>query len=70
VTKHWWAKLFWIVWPAWVWFAVMARGNHFWVDCLAGSALALISMGVVYKWDRIRSFLFGRETERSPARTA
>ncbi len=32
----------------------MATGNHFWLDCLAGSALALISMGVVYKWDAIR----------------
>ena len=36
VTRHWWAKVFWVVWPAWVWFAVMATGNHFWLDCLAG----------------------------------
>ena len=69
VTKHWWAKAFWIAWPAWVWFAVMATGNHFWLDCLAGSALALISMGVVYRWDKIRGFLFGR-ARTSPARTA
>jgi membrane-associated phospholipid phosphatase len=71
VTRHWWAKAFWIAWPAWVWFAVMATGNHFWLDCLAGSALALISMSVVYKWDKVRGFLFGRgSAERRPARTA
>jgi hypothetical protein len=70
VTKHWWAKAFWIAWPAWVWFAVMATGNHFWLDCLAGMALAIISMLVVYKGDAIRRALFGRDEEPSPARTA
>ena len=70
VTKHWWAKAFWIAWPAWVWFAVMATGNHFWLDCLAGSALALISMGIVYKWDTIRGALFGPGEEAGEARTA
>jgi len=49
VVKHWWAKAFWIVWPAWVWFAVMATGNHFWLDCIAGMFLALLAMGIVYK---------------------
>jgi membrane-associated phospholipid phosphatase len=47
--KHWWAKALWVVWPAWVWFAVMATGNHFWLDCLAGTLVALISMGIVYR---------------------
>ena len=36
VCRHWWAKAFWLLWPAWVWFAVMATGNHFWLDFLAG----------------------------------
>jgi hypothetical protein len=49
VVKHWWAKAFWIVWPAWVWFAVMATGNHFWLDCIAGMFLAILAMGLVYK---------------------
>jgi PAP2 superfamily len=49
VCRHWWAKAFWCLWPAWVWFAVMATGNHFWLDCLAGAGVALISMGVVYR---------------------
>ena len=38
-------------WPAWVWFAVMATGNHFWLDCLAGIAVALLAMAIVYRSD-------------------
>jgi membrane-associated phospholipid phosphatase len=48
LCRRWWAKLFWIVWPAWVWFAVMATGNHFWLDCVAGLGVALLAMAVVY----------------------
>jgi hypothetical protein len=49
VCRHWWAKLFWALWPAWVWFVVMATGNHFWVDCVAGVGVALVAMAVVYR---------------------
>ncbi len=51
VVRHWWAKAFWIAWPAWVWFAVMATGNHFWLDCVAGVGVALVAMGIVYRSD-------------------
>ena len=47
LTRHWWAKAFWIAWPAWVWFAVMASGNHFWLDCVAGVGVAVVAMTVV-----------------------
>jgi hypothetical protein len=67
MVKHWWAKAFWIAWPAWVWFAVMATGNHFWLDCVAGMVLALVSMTIVYKWEAIRGFLTDEGRE---ARTA
>jgi len=49
VCRRWWAKLFWAIWPLWVWFAVMATGNHFWLDCMAGVAVALIAMAIVYR---------------------
>jgi hypothetical protein len=39
----------WIAWPAWVWFCVMATGNHFWLDCVAGSFVGLVAMAVVYR---------------------
>ena len=59
VTRRWWVKAIWLAWPAWVWFAVMATGNHFWLDCMAGIGVALISMGVVYN-DRIRAAFAAR----------
>jgi membrane-associated phospholipid phosphatase len=42
-------KAVWLLWPAWVWFAVMATGNHFWLDVLAGIVLALIALAIVYR---------------------
>jgi membrane-associated phospholipid phosphatase len=41
-------KVLWLLWPAWVWFSVMATGNHFWLDCLAGAACAAVAAGIVY----------------------
>jgi membrane-associated phospholipid phosphatase len=49
VCRRWWARAFWALWPAWVWFAVMATGNHFWLDCVAGMAVALAALAVVYR---------------------
>jgi hypothetical protein len=56
VCRNPWIKAFWALWPAWVWFAVMATGNHFWLDCIAGIGVALVAMTIVYN-DRSR-FLF------------
>jgi hypothetical protein len=53
VCRNPWIKAFWAAWPAWVWFAVMATGNHFWLDCAAGIAVALLAMTAVYN-ERIR----------------
>ncbi len=44
-----WAKAFWAAWPVWVWFSVMATGNHFWLDCIAGVGVALLAMAIVYR---------------------
>jgi hypothetical protein len=54
-----WAKLLWAVWPAWVWFAVMATGNHFWLDCIAGIGVAILTMAAVYN-EPIRRTLAAR----------
>ncbi|MFL5952778.1 MAG: phosphatase PAP2 family protein [Gaiellaceae bacterium] len=59
VCRRPWVKAFWAVWPAWVWFAVMATGNHFWLDCVAGIAVALIAMAIVYN-ERIRTTFAAR----------
>ena len=49
VCRHWWSKLIWAIWPLWVWFTVMATGNHFWLDVVAGVMLAAVSLVVVYR---------------------
>lgn len=53
VCRNRWAKALWAVWPAWVWFTVMATGNHFWLDCIAGIGVAIVAMIAVYS-ERIR----------------
>jgi len=56
VARRWPVKVLWLLWPIWVWFAVMATGNHFWLDVLAGIVLGTIALAVVYR-ARIRSFI-------------
>ena len=43
----WWSKALWALWPAWVWFCVLATANHFVLDVLAGIGVAIVSVGVV-----------------------
>src|SRR4051812_11468970 len=43
------AKVLWLLWPAWVWFSVMATGNHFWLDVLGGVIVAAIAGVLVYR---------------------
>jgi membrane-associated phospholipid phosphatase len=49
-------KAAWLLWPLWVWFAVMGTGNHFWLDVLAGVIVAAIALAIVYRphWFRLR----------------
>jgi len=49
VVRRTWAKALWLAWPAWVWFSVMATGNHFWLDIAAGILVAAVAAAVVYR---------------------
>ena len=49
VARRWWARALWLAWPAWVWFAVIATGNHFWLDVVAGVAVAVVALALVYR---------------------
>ena len=40
-------KVLWLAWPAWVAFCVMATGNHFWLDIVAGAAVAVLAYAAV-----------------------
>jgi membrane-associated phospholipid phosphatase len=47
VVRTQWLRFLWLLWPLWVWFAVMATGNHFWLDILAGIVVAAVAGAVV-----------------------
>ena len=47
-------KALWLLWPAWVWFTVMATANHYWLDVAAGIALAAVSSAVVLRFAVVR----------------
>ncbi len=51
-----WLKALWLLWPAWVWFSVIATGNHFWLDILAGIVVAGIAAAIVNRTHLRRSF--------------
>src|SRR3954467_2859436 len=42
-----WAKTLWALWPAWVWFCVMATANHYLVDVVAGIAVGMLAIAAV-----------------------
>jgi membrane-associated phospholipid phosphatase len=45
--RHWWSKAVWALWPAWVWFCVMATANHYLLDVVAGIVVALVALKAV-----------------------
>jgi len=49
VCRRWPAKVLWLCWPLWVLFSVMATGNHFWLDVVAGIVVASIAGVIVYR---------------------
>ncbi len=49
LCKSWVGRVLWLAWPAWVSFAVMGTGNHFWLDCLAGFVLAIATGLVLFR---------------------
>ena len=56
VVRRWWAKALWLAWAPWVWFAVMATGNHFWLDVAAGVLVAGVAAAIVYRpWRLLRA---------------
>jgi membrane-associated phospholipid phosphatase len=62
VCRHWWSKAAWALWPAWVWFCVMATANHYLLDVLAGILVGLVALGTV-------SWLMGTYRKRAIVET-
>ena len=49
VCRNRFAKVAWAIWPAWVWFSVMATANHFWLDVAAGVGVALVAFAIIHR---------------------
>ncbi len=49
------AKTLWLLWPAWVAFTVISTGNHYWLDVVAGFALALVTGFALRRVHQVRS---------------
>jgi membrane-associated phospholipid phosphatase len=60
LTRRWILKAVWLAWPAWVSFCVMATGNHFWLDIVAGVAVVCLAAAIVFRRELTR--LAGRPT--------
>jgi membrane-associated phospholipid phosphatase len=50
-----WLKVAWLLWPCWVAFALMASGNHFWLDIAVGMVLVAIAVPITGWLERRRS---------------
>jgi membrane-associated phospholipid phosphatase len=48
------AKALWLAWPAWVAFAVISTGNHYWLDVVAGVLLAIATGLALRRMPRVR----------------
>jgi membrane-associated phospholipid phosphatase len=53
VRSRW--RFLWLLWPMWVWFSVIATGNHFWLDILAGIVVAAVA-GAVVNYRHVRGW--------------
>jgi membrane-associated phospholipid phosphatase len=43
LCRSWAARALWLLWPAWVAFAVMSTGNHYWLDIAVGVLIAILT---------------------------
>jgi membrane-associated phospholipid phosphatase len=48
-VRRWPLKILWLAWPLWVWFCVMATGNHFWLDIAGGILIVAVAAAVLYR---------------------
>jgi len=48
------AKALWLAWPAWVAFAVVSTGNHYWLDVVAGIVIAVATGLTLRRVRRLR----------------
>ena len=68
VCRSLWARALWLLWPAWVWFSVIGTGNHYWLDVVAGVAIAIVTGVVLFRRQRLPALArAAHRRERRPA---
>jgi membrane-associated phospholipid phosphatase len=55
LVRSWVAKAIWLAWPAWVAFSVISTGNHYWLDIVAGFAIAVVAGLALRQARRLRA---------------
>lgn len=43
LSRHWYTRTLWVLWPALVTWVVIVTGNHYWVDAALGALVAAVS---------------------------
>jgi membrane-associated phospholipid phosphatase len=43
LSRHWYTRVLWALWPALIVWVVIVTGNHYWVDAALGAAVAALS---------------------------
>jgi membrane-associated phospholipid phosphatase len=66
IVRRPWLKALWLLWPAWVAFALVVTGNHFWLDIAAGVLLVAVAFPVSGALERRRLSLGERRLQWQP----
>ncbi len=59
VSRHWFTKAFWAIWPLLVLWVVVVTANHYWVDAALGWMVAAASAFVAVRLARVRPEVWG-----------
>ena len=67
LSRHWYTRALWMMWPALVTWVVIVTGNHYWVDAALGAAAAAVSALVASRLlARARPHAWAWRTASSP----
>ena len=59
VSRHWFTRAFWVLWPLLVVWVVVVTANHYWVDAALGWMVAAASAFLAFRLARMRPEVWG-----------
>jgi membrane-associated phospholipid phosphatase len=54
LSRHWYTRALWVLWPVLVIWVVVVTANHYWIDAALGAAVAAVSALVAHRLARAR----------------